>query len=344
MASYKLTQYSKASGCGCKLAPHELDVILKKSDIHINPFSNLLVGSKTKDDAAVYKINDTECIVSTVDFFTPIVNEAFDFGRIAACNAISDIYAMGAKPLMATAILGWPSSIIPLEEAQKVINGAVAICSKAHIPLAGGHSIKSLEPIFGLSVTGIINTINIKKNNSVQKDDILFITKPLGIGILSAALKRDLLNDEDYKTLLTTTIELNRIGMQLGKLPYVSAMTDITGFGFLGHLLEMLDNTSFSAVIKKADIPIIKQAQQLASQFIYPDNTTRNYNAIVNEITGLEGLDFITLCDPQTSGGLLFSVNATYKTTVEELLQKEKQFYKIVGHIVPKQDKRICLG
>ena len=304
----KLTQFSKASGCGCKIAPAVLEEILNgcKTDL---TYKNLLIGNDTKDDAAIYEIDEHNCIISTTDFFTPIVDNAFDFGKIAACNAISDVYAMGGKPVMAVAILGWPVDKIPASLAQQVIKGAQHICALAGIPLAGGHSVDTQEPLFGLAVTGLVKKEHIKQNNTVKENDVLFLTKPLGIGILSTALKRGLLNDNDYSLLLNETTSLNKIGEKLGALPYVNAMTDVTGFGFIGHLLEMLENSAFSAEIFKDNITLIEAAKPFISQFIFPDNTTRNYNAQIKNVEGLTDLDFIKYCDPQTSGGLLFSVS-----------------------------------
>jgi selenide,water dikinase len=304
-------------------------------------FTNLLVGNETKDDAAVYELEDGNCIISTTDFFTPIVDNAFDFGKISATNAISDIYAMGGKPLMAVAILGWPVDKIPTTVAQQVIKGAQAICSLAGIPLAGGHSVDTQEPLFGLAVTGIVKKENLKRNNTVKENDVLYLTKPLGIGILSTALKRGLLNDADYKTLLEQTTNLNSVGEKLGTLSYVNAITDVTGFGFAGHLLEMLSNSGLSAVIQKQALPIIESAKTFAQQFVFPDNTTRNYNDQAKHIEGMTDLDFIFYCDPQTSGGLLFSVNAEQEATVDLFLKERNQFVAKVGKIVAKREKDI---
>ncbi len=336
----KLTQFSKASGCGCKIAPAVLEEILNgcKTDL---TYKNLLIGNDTKDDAAIYEIDEHNCIISTTDFFTPIVDNAFDFGKIAACNAISDVYAMGGKPVMAVAILGWPVDKIPASLAQQVIKGAQHICALAGIPLAGGHSVDTQEPLFGLAVTGLVKKEHIKQNNTVKENDVLFLTKPLGIGILSTALKRGLLNDNDYSLLLNETTSLNKIGEKLGALPYVNAMTDVTGFGFIGHLLEMLENSAFSAEIFKDNITLIEAAKPFISQFIFPDNTTRNYNAQIKNVEGLTDLDFIKYCDPQTSGGLLFSVSKEYENEMEDFLKTEKQFYAKVGNIVVKREKAI---
>lgn len=338
--SVKLTQFSKASGCGCKIAPAVLEQILKdcKQDI---VFKNLLVGNETKDDAAVYELEDGNCIISTTDFFTPIVDDAFDFGKISACNAISDIYAMGGKPLMAVAILGWPVDKIPTEVAQQVIKGAQNICNKAGIPLAGGHSVDTQEPLFGLAVTGLVKKEHIKKNNAVKENDIVYITKPLGIGVLSTALKRGLLNETDYQLLLEQTTTLNSIGEKLGALTYVNAITVVTGFGFAGHLLEMLADTNLSATIHKSALPIMEAAKEYAKQFVFPDNTTRNYNDQSKNIDGMKDLDFIFYCDPQTSGGLLFSVEASHEKEMDAFLESQNQFFAKIGAITSKQEKAI---
>jgi selenide,water dikinase len=341
--SVKLTQYSKASGCGCKIAPAVLEEILSGCKQGIN-FKNLLVGNETKDDAAVYELEDGNCIISTTDFFTPIVDDAFDFGKIAACNAISDIYAMGGKPLMGIAILGWPVDKIPAAIAQQVIKGAQEICSKAGIPLAGGHSVDTQEPLFGLAVTGLVKKEHIKKNNSVKEGDILYITKSLGIGILSTALKRGLLDDTNYQQLLQQTTTLNSIGEKLGSLNYVNAMTDVTGFGFAGHLLEMLAETNLSALIKKDHLPVMEASKEYAKQFVFPDNTTRNYNAQSNHIDGMTDLDFIFYCDPQTSGGLLFSVSPENETEMDNFLNSQNQFFAKVGNIITKKEKEIIFA
>ncbi|HEY1038554.1 MAG TPA: selenide, water dikinase SelD, partial [Bacteroidia bacterium] len=271
--SVKLTQYSKASGCGCKIAPAVLEEILQGTKSK-EVFSSLLVGNESKDDAAVYETENGNCIISTTDFFTPIVDDPFDFGKISACNAISDVYAMGGKPLMAIAILGWPVDKIPVMHAQEVIKGAQEMCRLAGIPLAGGHSVDTQEPLFGLSVTGTVKKEHLKRNNSIKENDLLYLTKPLGIGIMSTALKRGLLRADDYKLFLEQTTALNKTGVELGKLSFVHAITDVTGFGFAGHLLEMLSGTGFSALIKREEVPVLEPARNFAKQFVFPDNTT----------------------------------------------------------------------
>lgn len=337
---YKLTHYSKASGCGCKIAPAVLEEILKGTGQAMS-FGQLLVGNETKDDAAVFELHNGDCIISTTDFFTPIVDNPFDFGKISACNAISDVYAMGGKPLMAVAILGWPVDKIPVDAAKEVIRGAQEICSAAGIPLAGGHSVDTQEPLFGLAVTGQIQKEHLKKNNTVKENDLLYLTKPLGTGILSAALKRGLLKPEDYAVLLSTASSLNSIGEKAGQLSFVHAMTDITGFGFAGHLLEMLEGNNVSALIEKENIPVMNGVKEYMTQFVFPDNTTRNFNAQAHRTTGMADLDFMLYCDPQTSGGLLISVDEHYEVAMEEFFKKNNQFFSKVGKMTTRKEKEI---
>lgn len=337
---YKLTQYSKASGCGCKIAPAVLEEILAGTGQH-RAFHNLLVGNETRDDAAVYDMGDGQCLISTTDFFTPIVDEPFDFGRISACNAISDVYAMGGKPLMAVAILGWPVDKIPAEAAKEVIRGAQEICSAAGIPLAGGHSVDTTEPLFGLAVSGLVKKPDLKRNNTCRAGDVLYLTKPLGTGILSAALKRGQLAKGDYQQLLDTASALNQIGEKAGQLPFVHAMTDVTGFGFAGHLLEMLEGSGLSAVVEKAQVPVLENVSTYMAQFIFPDNTTRNYNAQAARTEGMTDLDFMIYCDPQTSGGLFISVDPSHETEMDHFLQNNGQFFAKIGWFEASDESKI---
>lgn len=303
-ANVRLTQFSKGSGCGCKIAPAVLEEILKTSSEKFTD-TNLLIGYESKDDAAVYDMGDGNCIISTTDFFTPIVDDAYDFGRIAAANAISDVYAMGGKPLMALAILGWPVEKIPVALAKQVLEGARSICKEAGIVLAGGHSIDISEPVFGLAVTGTVKKNHIKKNNGIKEGDSIFITKPLGSGVLAAALKRNLLKEEHKNKLIQHLVSLNSIGEKLGAAEHVHAVTDVTGFGLLGHLLEMSEGTGLSIEIEKKSIPVLNGFNEYAAQFIYPENTTRNFTAFADKSKGMTDLDFLLMCDPQTNGGLL---------------------------------------
>jgi len=335
----KLTQYSKSAGCGCKIAPAMLQEILKGLSANNHP--GLLVGYETSDDAAVYDIGNDQCVISTTDFFMPIVDNAEDFGSIAACNALSDVYAMGGQPIMAVAILGWPTDKLPLGLARRTLQGAQKICQEAGIPLAGGHSVDSQEPIFGLAVTGMVNKTQLKRNNTIQEGDILFLSKPLGTGVLSTALKRSVLKDEQYTTLVNTMTRLNNMGNWLGTLPYVNAMTDITGFGLTGHLLEMLKNDTCSAILEKDAIPVLDGVFDYVQQFIFPDNTTRNFNASADFVDGMQDLDFILYCDPQTSGGLLVSVSPNKLFEFEGAMAELGHNMTRIGQIVSRREKKI---
>jgi selenide, water dikinase len=332
----KLTEYSKIGGCSCKIAPELLQEILK-TNIEFND-ANLLVGNTTADDAAVYSINNEDCIISTTDFFTPVVNDAFDYGRVAATNAISDVYAMGGKPIMAIAMLVWPTDKLSAELAQQVLNGARTVCNSAGIALAGGHSVNGQEPIFGLAVTGLIKKNHLKKNCTPLIGDLLYITKPIGTGVLTAALKRNVLPQEHYTTLVKTMTTLNAIGAYLGSLNYVNALTDVTGFGLIGHLMEMIQQQNCKAIIYKDTIPVLAGVDALTKAFVFPDNTTRNFNTHKHLVKGMDGLDFLTLCDPQTSGGLLIAVNAKNQIQFEQLLLNNNQEYFKIGHIETQTD------
>jgi selenide,water dikinase len=338
METVRLTQYSKAAGCGCKIAPAVLQKILK-TDHHFKS-EKLIVGYNTNDDAAVYNLDEHQYLISTTDFFMPIVDDAFDFGAIAATNAISDVYAMGGKPLMAIAILGWPVEKLGAELAAKVLDGARKQCEKAGIPIAGGHSIESTEPIFGLAVSGIVQPSHLKKNNSCQQGDILYMSKSLGTGVYGTALKRGQLKPEDYPVLVNSMTELNSLGFELGQLHYVTAMTDITGFGLAGHLIEMLGE-DWSAEVKKSAVPKFNNLDQYVSQFIFPDNTTRNFNAYESMIDGMTDLDFITYCDPQTSGGLLFTVKEENQKEFQQWLNGKNNSVNEIGRILKREEKKI---
>ena len=305
----KLTQFSKGGGCGCKIAPSVLQQILSTGNK--TSFDALLVGSETSDDAAVYQLNGTTAVISTTDFFVPIVDDAYDFGRIAAANAISDVYAMGGKPLLAVAILGWPIDKLSIEEAQKVLEGGRSICEKAGIPLAGGHTIDSADPLFGLAVTGTVHPSQIKKNNTAQEGDYLFLTKPIGIGILATALKRGLLRDEHYSVLIQQMTALNKVGEELGKLDDVHAMTDVTGFGLLGHLIEMAEGSGVGIELNYGSIQKLTGIEEYLKQRTIPDATFRNWNSYSSKVNFENGIDvmeaFNLLPDPQTNGGLLIA-------------------------------------
>jgi len=275
------------------------------------------------------------------------VDDAFDFGRIAAANSISDVYAMGGRPLMAIAVLGWPVEKLPVELAQKVVEGGRIICDEAGIPLAGGHSIDSPEPIFGLAVSGIVSKENLKRNSTAEEGDLLFLTKPLGVGILSTAQKRGLLKDEHLPAMIEQMTTLNKTGIELGKIKGVSAMTDVTGFGLLGHLIEMAEGSGLSAEIYYEKIPVAPGVKEYISRRIFPDATTRNWSSYSDKVNFEKGVNvmeaFTLLPDPQTNGGLLFSVKESAITKVVTLLEKEglKNFAEPIGRFVMKREKLV---
>jgi len=316
----QLTQFSHGAGCGCKIAPAVLEEILKDSKTKIS-FPNLLVGNESSDDAAVYELSNGECLISTTDFFMPIVDDAFTFGKIAACNALSDVYAMGGKPILALAVLGFPIEKIPVEVAGEILRGGKSVCDEAGIPLAGGHSIDSPEPIFGLAVNGIISKQNIKRNNTAREGDLIFLTKPIGTGILTTALKRKLITEEELQPAVDIMCTLNSAGENFARYDFVHAMTDVTGFGLLGHLLEMCEGSGLSAQINYSKIPLIRGAQALAKKFIAPDNTFRNWKSYESKVSGISSESLITLCDPQTNGGLLIAVDPASEDEMRTRLQ-----------------------
>ncbi|MBX9780581.1 MAG: selenide, water dikinase SelD [Chitinophagaceae bacterium] len=346
MESIRLTSFSKGSGCGCKIAPAVLQEILQSSNKPVFT-DKLLVGYQSNDDAAVYLLNEEKAIISTTDFFTPIVDDPFVFGQIAAANAISDVYAMGGSPIMALAILGWPVDKIPPAIAQQVIEGGRDICLQAGIPLAGGHSIDVPEPIFGLAVTGEIHPTHIKKNNTAKRNDLLLLTKPIGIGVLAAAQKRGILEESDLQILVKQLTQLNKVGEALGKLEGVHAVTDITGFGLIGHLMEMAEGSDLGAVINYSQIPIITAAKKFIAQRVVPDATYRNWNAYSKEVQFEKGVDvmeaFSLLPDPQTNGGLLIAVSEDAFTDCTEVLNEFglAAFTKPIGRLTQHEGKRI---
>lgn len=337
----KLTQYSHGAGCGCKISPKVLDEILK-SNLVLPDNDKLIVGNNSKDDAAVYDLGNGMALISTTDFFTPVVDDAFDFGRIAAANSISDVYAMGGKPILAIAILGWPVEKLSAELAQRVVEGGRTICKEATIPLAGGHSIDSPEPIFGLAVTGIIPIENLKRNNTAQEGDILFLTKPLGVGILSTAQKRGLLKEEHLKAMINQMTTLNKLGEELGKIKGVTAMTDVTGFGLLGHLIEMAEGSRLSAEIYYDRVPVVEGVKEYIAQRISPDAATRNWSSYSDKVKFEKGLNvmeaFTLLPDPQTNGGLLVSVK---EEAVDEVKSILGETVIPIGRMIAANEKRV---
>lgn len=304
----RLTQYSHGAGCGCKISPQVLDVILAGSGAQ-NLDPRLWVGNTSRDDAAVYALDDERGVVSTTDFFMPIVDDPFDFGRIAATNAISDIYAMGADPLMAIAILGWPVNVLPPEVAREVVRGGRAVCDAAGIPLAGGHSIDAPEPIFGLAVTGVVERRHLKRNDTAMAGCRLYLTKPLGIGILTTAEKKARLRLQDVGVARDLMCMINKPGSRFGRLPGVKAMTDVTGFGLLGHLVEMAEGSGLSAEIDYAAVPRLAGVAHYMDQGCVPGGTLRNFDSYGAKIAPLTEEQKHLLCDPQTSGGLLVAVS-----------------------------------
>jgi selenide,water dikinase len=321
MSEVKLTRLSHGGGCGCKIAPALLQKILGTAQT-ILPFPNLLVGTESSDDAAVYQLNDQQAIIATTDFFMPIVDDPFDFGRIAATNAISDIYAMGGTPIMALAIVGMPIDKLSPETIRLILQGGEAVCRDAGIPIAGGHSIDSQEPIYGLVALGVVHPDLVKKNNTAQAGDVLILGKGLGIGVLAAALKKDILSDAGYAQLIATTTQLNKVGSELAAMPNVHALTDVTGFGLLGHLLEMCRGSKLGADVKFSQVPILSEALPLAQQGIGPGAITRNLASYGHEVDFAPQLaewQQRLLADAQTSGGLLVAVTAE---TAAEVLAK----------------------
>jgi selenide,water dikinase len=317
----KLTQLSHGGGCGCKISPDVLNEILKNNESP-DDFKNLLVGNQSRDDAAVYDLGNGTALISTTDFFMPIVDDPFEFGMIAAANAISDIYAMGGKPLLAVAILGFPVEKFPSSIAQRIVAGGRKVCADANIPLAGGHSIDSPEPIFGLAVNGLVDLNHIKKNDTAQEGDLLFLTKPLGVGIITSAAKKGMVKEADLKLAIQSMATLNKIGEELGKMEGVHALTDITGFGLLGHLAEMCEGSNVSAEITFENVPLITDLDYYLSKFIYPDMTTKIFSSISDKVNELSPKQFFTGCDPQTSGGLLVAVAHGSVNAFQKLVKK----------------------
>ncbi|PKM05153.1 MAG: selenide, water dikinase SelD [Gammaproteobacteria bacterium HGW-Gammaproteobacteria-6] len=303
----RLTEFSHGAGCGCKISPRVLDEILSVGQPGPD-FPQLWVGNASRDDAAVFGLDQERGIVSTTDFFMPIVDDAFDFGRIAATNAISDIYAMGGTPMMAIAILGWPVNLLPAALAGEVVAGARSVCTEAGMPLAGGHSIDAPEPIFGLAVTGQVLRRHLKRNDQARPGAQLFLTKPLGIGILTTAEKQKKLRAEDRGLARDLMCQLNRVGARFATLPGVQAMTDVTGFGLLGHLVEMAEGSGVRVRIEEARIPRIAGIDYYLEHGCIPGGSMRNFDSYGHKVSRMPELWQQLLCDPQTSGGLLLAV------------------------------------
>ena len=322
----KLTQHSKGGGCGCKISPSVLSEILAAHNVGAkNNIPQLLVGNDSRDDAAVYQLDEKTAMISTTDFFMPIVDDAFAFGQIAAANAISDVYAMGGKPIFALAVLGWPLATLPASVAAQVMEGARKTCTDAGIVIAGGHSIDSQDPIFGLVVNGLVDIENLKRNDTAKQGDVLLLTKPLGVGILATSQKRGLLSEPDLALLVKQLTTINKVGEALGKISGVHAMTDVTGFGLAGHLTEMMQGSGLTAKLSYSKIPIIPEVRHYIAQKAIPGATARNWSATNEGIELDKNIDekeaSLLLPDPQTNGGLLIAVDTSSLTEVQYILK-----------------------
>ena len=333
----RLTSLAHGGGCGCKLAPSVLRELLSAVPRHI-PYQPLLVGNETGDDAAVWQVDENTCIIATTDFFTPIVDDPFDFGRIAATNAISDVYAMGGKPVMALAILGMPVGRIAPETVRKILEGGSAVCNSAGIPVAGGHSIDCPEPVYGLAVIGTCRPEQVRRNADAKAGDVVILTKPLGVGIYSAAIKKDLLPQGGYTDMIATTTLLNSIGAELATNKDVHAITDVTGFGLLGHGLEMAVGSKLSLHLRASDLPLLPEAVYLAKKGCVTGASHRNWASYSQEVTlseDIEDWQRHLLTDPQTSGGLLVSVGADAAPSVlRQVIAAGYPHARIIGQTV----------
>ena len=335
-SAIRLTEYSHGAGCGCKIAPNVLDEILA-GGVHMPDFPDLLVGNASRDDAAVYRTGQGMAVISTTDFFMPIVDDPFTFGRIAATNAISDIYAMGGTPLMAIAILGWPVDKLPPEVATQVVDGGRQACLDAGMPLAGGHSIDAPEPIFGLAVTGQVAETRLKRNDQARAGDWLYLSKPLGVGILTTAQKQKKLATEDAELAPRVMCQLNAVGPELAGIPGVHAMTDVTGFGLLGHLGEMCRGSGLVAEISAEQVPLLPRVEHYLALGCVPGGSQRNFRAYGQDVAGLDDHWRPLLCDPQTSGGLLIAVDEAGRGAVQALLREHGLPDQPIGRLRPRQ-------
>ena len=321
----RLTSLAHGGGCGCKIAPGVLTEILKNSPVRVSS-SDLLVGSDNNEDAAVYRINERQAIVATTDFFMPIVDDPYEFGRIAATNAISDVYAMGARPIFALALLGMPINVLPMEVIRRITDGGESVCARAGIPVAGGHSIDTVEPIYGLVVIGLVDPSRFKRNSGAKAGDSIILGKPLGVGVLSAALKQEKLPESGYRRMIEFTTQLNTPGVDLAEMAGVHALTDVTGFGLGGHLLELCRGANLKAQLAWADVPVIPEAVDLAKAGTVTGASGRNWSAYGNDVqleAGFEEWQKMLLTDPQTSGGLLVSCARETESDVLALFKRE---------------------
>ncbi len=343
-----LTHYAHGGGCGCKIAPALLREILGESALNTLVPADLLVGRESSDDAAVWRLNDEQAIVATTDFFTPIVDDPFDFGRIAATNALSDIYAMGGTALFALAIVGMPVNKLPTEVIRAILHGGETVCRDAGIPIAGGHSIDSAEPIYGLVGIGVVHPRRLRRNDGARVGDALLLAKPLGTGVLSAALKKGALDAGGYAALIACTTQLNRIGATLAGLDTVHAMTDVTGFGLLGHVLEMARGSHCHIEIEDAALPFIHGVPELAARGFVTGASARNwqgYGAEVRLHDACSETRRALLCDPQTSGGLLISCAAAAAAEVEALLHEAGFMHAArIGRVLPEDGSGMAVS
>jgi len=343
----RLTSLSHGGGCGCKIAPAVLSEILK-STLQMPIPNELMVGIATADDAAVYKLNDTQALIATTDFFMPIVDDPYEFGRIAATNAISDVYAMGGKPILALALVGMPINVLSTDTIGKVLAGGAAVCSEAGIPIAGGHTIDSVEPIYGLVVLGLVHPDRVKRNDGARSGDVLVLGKPLGVGILSAALKKEALDAEGYAAMITNATKLNTPGPELAALEGVHALTDVTGFGLAGHALEMARGAKLTAHIKWAHVPLLPHVAELIEAGMVTGASGRNWEGYGHEIQLAPDLPAncqTLLSDPQTSGGLLVSCAPDAVPQVLAIF-KQHGFHEaaVMGHIGEAQSHRLVIA
>jgi selenide, water dikinase len=333
----RLTTLAHGGGCGCKLAPSVLRQLLSDQPL-AQPYRELLVGTETADDAAVWKLDDQTCIIATTDFFMPMVDDPFDFGRVAATNAISDVYAMGGRPIMALAILGMPVDKVPPAVVREILNGGANVCAQARIPVAGGHSIDAPEPIYGLAVIGLGSPDEIRRNRGAKPGDALILTKALGVGIYSAAFKKSELSPGAYAEMIASMTLLNRVGADLGKMNAVHAMTDVTGFGLLGHALEVARASDVSLSIRFDDLPLLSDAERLAQRNFVTGASTRNWASYAESIdlpAGFPEWQRHLLTDPQTSGGLLVACDQSQAVAVSEaIVGQGYPLARIIGEVV----------
>lgn len=343
--NYRLTQYSSGAGCGCKISPRVLDTILGGGTQPSGGAERLLVGNDKRDDAAAWLLDDGNVLLSTTDFFMPIVDDPFDFGRIASANAISDIYAMGGRPVLALAVLGWPLDDLPPEVAAKVIEGARSICAEAGITLAGGHSIDSPEPIFGLAVNGIVPRSQLRINGGAKPGDLLFLTKPLGVGILATAEKKGKLAEADQGKAAASMTRLNRIGADLAEIDGVHALTDVTGFGLLGHLREMCEASDAQAEVAFSKLPLLADLPGYLDQGMSPGGARRNWESYGEHVEVTDDHQRSILCDPQTSGGLLAAVDPESVDEVVALLEAQGLSLHLepIGQLTEPQADRLTI-